>query len=363
MAAPARLIILAGAPAASSLRWDEANLLSTLLPCFSANPTASAPRLPATGPLWRSIPLQRQHLPTGLTPRSDPPADRPHRSFDTELSFLDLDRALSATASSAEADELKSQFYDRSYAAHAAVPAPAPQPSPAASSPDASPASSARESTSPETTRHAPPRPPTPPLTPLAALPPASHLAAITPQTVSVNLVATVLRTAAPRRVRPRRGPDLHLHELTVADTTRAGFAISLWVPVPTTTATARAREPDPASLAAVAPTLRPRDIVLVRNVALGAWRGEVYGQSVGRGVTRLEVLYREGGGPGGRPRAAVERAAAATGGTGGLAARVAALREWGMRFVAGGPDGRAGRGGDVEEPGGGTEVLPEDTQ
>ena len=38
---------------------------------------------------------------------------------------------------------------------------------------------------------------------------------------------------------------------------------------------------------------LRSRDVLLLRNVALGEWRGAVYGQSLRRGVTRVDVLCR----------------------------------------------------------------------
>ena len=84
---------------------------------------------------------------------------------------------------------------------------------------------------------------------------------------------------------------------------------------------------------------LRVRDVVLVRNVALAAFRGRVYGQSLRRGVTRVDLVWRGGG---------VERR-----GWEGVE-KVRRVREWVLGFVGGGGDG-GGRERGVQ--------LPADTQ
>jgi hypothetical protein len=39
---------------------------------------------------------------------------------------------------------------------------------------------------------------------------------------------------------------------------------------------------------------LRPRDIILVRNVALGSFRGKVHGQSLRKDITKVDLLFRK---------------------------------------------------------------------
>lgn len=100
------------------------------------------------------------------------------------------------------------------------------------------------------------------------------------------------------------------------------------------------------ADLRAMMEGLRVRDVVLVRNVALAAFRGRVYGQSLRRGVTRVELVWR--GGEGGRR--GLE-------GGGVVGEKVRRVREWVLGFVGGGGDG-GGR-----ERGKGGVQLPADTQ
>jgi hypothetical protein len=136
------------------------------------------------------------------------------------------------------------------------------------------------------------------------------------PQTLTVNLVVTLLRIAPARTIHPKRWPHtpVDLVELTVADDTRAGLGVNLWLPRersgeddPVADANAamndvaarqtgfKARRLCPAEslLVAAARDLRLRDVVLFRNVALNAYRGQVYAQSLRRGVTKVELLYR----------------------------------------------------------------------
>ncbi|PHH90309.1 hypothetical protein CDD83_3983 [Cordyceps sp. RAO-2017] len=129
-----------------------------------------------------------------------------------------------------------------------------------------------------------PPLPPLP-LSTLADVPSARRLAALQPQTVSLNLVVGVLSVARPRRVTTRWGRDVELVELLVGDPSAAGFAVSFWLSGP--------------AAAAECPVLalRRQDVVLLQNVALHVFRGKVYGQSLRRGLTRVLLLWRAGGG------------------------------------------------------------------
>ncbi len=38
---------------------------------------------------------------------------------------------------------------------------------------------------------------------------------------------------------------------------------------------------------------LRPRDVVMIQNVALSSYRGKVHGQSLRRDVTKMDLLFR----------------------------------------------------------------------
>ena len=71
---------------------------------------------------------------------------------------------------------------------------------------------------------------------------------------------------------------------MVVGDDTKAGFGVSLWLPPVTG---------DFNELRKTAIRLRSRDIILLRNVALSSFRGNVYGQSLRRDRTKLDLLYR----------------------------------------------------------------------
>lgn len=122
-------------------------------------------------------------------------------------------------------------------------------------------------------------------------LPNAVYLQSITPQTVTVNLVVGIISILPPREITTRRGGrTVHLVEMLVGDDSRAGFAINIWLPdLPNF---GRTTAPDQ-ELAAVATQLRPRDMVLIRNAALSSFQGKVYGQSLRKGMTTIDLLHR----------------------------------------------------------------------
>ena len=136
---------------------------------------------------------------------------------------------------------------------------------------------------------------------------------------------------------------------MLVADDTKAGFGLNIWLP---------AADSQSPHLRAAVGALRPQDVVLARNVALSAFRGVVYGQSLRRDTTRLELMYRSGGGGTYSARDLAEEGAKE-----GVVGRVRAVRRWVMEFVGGGrTEGErteGGRGKGVRD----ALMLPPDTQ
>jgi hypothetical protein len=107
---------------------------------------------------------------------------------------------------------------------------------------------------------------------------------------MTVNLIVGVLAVHPPRRVVTRQWKtELDIVELVVADESKTGFGVNFWI------------KPDEASgnnskteLARSLAGLRPRDIVLLRNVGLSTFQQQLYGQSLRRGMTTVELLHRQ---------------------------------------------------------------------
>ncbi|KAL9008995.1 MAG: hypothetical protein Q9180_009445 [Flavoplaca navasiana] len=169
---------------------------------------------------------------------------------------------------------------------------------------------------------------------------------------MTVNLLLGIIAMPPPRTIITRKDArTISLLELTVGDETKAGFGINIWLPAPFSYL-----KPGEVDLRAEMEKLRVRDVVLMRNVALTSFRGRVYGQSLRRGMTRVELLYRFGGEGAERGVAAgMERELNGEGG-GAVAEKVRRVREWVLGFVSGGDGKRKGKGDkDVQ--------LPPDTQ
>ncbi|KAK5677139.1 hypothetical protein LTS10_010328 [Elasticomyces elasticus] len=193
-------------------------------------------------------------------------------------------------------------------------------------------------------------------ITDLKRLPSADHINRIQPQTMTVNLLATIISVSVPRTIALRkRAGEMDLQELLLGDETRAGFSVTFWLtPTDSQTRQQRDRRDDMRSQLS---ELRSGDIVLVRNVALSAFKGVVYGQSLSRRFARNSTVVtvvegREvGGGDGfGLPM--------------GVKGKFERVRKWGDDFV-----GRTRRPGSTMPSsvglglGGFGEQLPPDTQ
>ena len=100
------------------------------------------------------------------------------------------------------------------------------------------------------------------------------------------------------------------------------------------------------------------RDVVLMRNVALTSFRGRVYGQSLRRGMTRVELVYRFGGQGEEAERGVLAGMGRELDGEGGgvVLEKVRRVREWVLGFVGGGDRRKGGKGEKGVQ-------LPPDTQ
>lgn len=284
---PGKVIIYTGAPESRSLDWAPDGLISSFDPTIAeftgiTKPTTlSTPAPNPTAPNhaeWRSLPLEPTRLHTGFSQQyaSYPPFNH-DTQFLTTTSFF-------ATGCSPD-ETLLSQFYETSIAAHhqdiltsQLIPAAADDESQLTTTSF----STTTSSLFPRTTKPPfPPTLPTPlPLSDLSSLPSARHLTSLHPQTMTCHLVVGLISLSPARAVQTRFGPS-PLVEVLVGDDTRAGFAVTFWL----------------GSGASSSPLagLRVGDAVLMRNVALNAFQGRVYGSSLRRGMTRVDLLWRGG--------------------------------------------------------------------
>ncbi|TID14557.1 hypothetical protein E6O75_ATG08703 [Venturia nashicola] len=120
------------------------------------------------------------------------------------------------------------------------------------------------------------------PIIHLKRLPNATYINQIAPQTITVHLIAAVVSIAPPRNIKLRQtNRKMDLVEMIVADETRAGFQISFWLP-----ADPEKKDPTRKTLK----ELKPKDLILIKNVALHVWNGTVFGQSLRKGWTKTET-------------------------------------------------------------------------
>lgn len=325
MSGSSRKIVLLGAPTSSSLNWNE----SCLFPWKDITGVASGPRSSESaemeGPQWRQLSStglqwetefssQNLRTPTQITSgsfgdarrHSDAPPTTP--GIWTELfprreaSFND---ALLSNPSE-HTDTLLSEFFDESFVSDESF--GLLQASPTDASPDIPSAGpiTARQECKPSTKEHSdnsrvPSFPSDVHLTDLKMIPSASYLHSIQPQTMTVNVVVGIIALPAPVTVSRRSdGSKIDLVEMLVGDDTRSAFGISIWLPY-----LEEAVQPPQGkdTLRSQVMSLRPTDIVLIRNLALGSFRGKVHGQSLRRGITKIDLLHRRKVTHGGKPQ------------------------------------------------------------
>ncbi|TVY83248.1 hypothetical protein LSUE1_G003426 [Lachnellula suecica] len=363
-----KIIIFAGAPEPKSLDWDEAALLTKFSAPFirffqlagheAASPvSADVTSASFLHPAWRSIPLVRQHLPTGISQDHAWREEYQGASFFSASQIDSLFGELSqrpeheSFGSSAESvEQVLTQFYEESYARHQDV--PSSQIAAVSQTNTSSPGGtsfSTTEMSFDSPTQHVRKDVPTAGnLANIREIPNANYIDAIQPQTMTVTLIVGVISIPEARLIKTRRGADVELIEALVGDETKTGFAVNFWLP------SSQAVEGD---LRSAIQGLRPQDVVLMRNVALSSFKGKVYGQSLRKGMTKVHLLYRN----------RIDRTDlkgcynAADLNSGELAnpqiEKTKRVREWVLRFVGGGQGARNGKRKALHE------TLPPDTQ
>jgi hypothetical protein len=320
-----RLIILTGAPEKTSLNWADSHLINNDLLTKAALtgiglPSHSIPSPPHAQ--WRQLPktgegMQRVDMGAGM--EIEQVKDAGGVQFFTPEDLVSQihsgngsfgDESAGSIASTETAPEALSQFYDHSFAVHKDIP-----PS-LLSELDSEPASAGRSSfdsdagtpTSPSSAIRAPfqwpslPVPQTQHLSDLEDIPSATYLGSIEPQTMTVNLIVTILSIAPPRSVTTGakwgKERQSELVEILVGDDTKTGFSITMWLPpdLHVTWKDGATDIPDGSrsTLRRSLRLLRPRDIILVRNVALSSFRGKVHGQSLRKDITKVDLLFRK---------------------------------------------------------------------
>ena len=306
-----RLVVLTGAPLSSSLRWEEDGLCAPLQECFADISDRQKPILSSitrSEPVWRSLSLDREYLPTGFTQltRADDnvleyndPMDED--SFLTSMEFshaMSKEDSSQLSANSHLNDDIISQYYEHSYAvhedasfAHAVDPDSDCENSLSTSFEECSISFETNATPTPKNqlikTRLA-----SDVLTELNRIPNASYLRSVTPQTMTVNLVVGIISIPPPRMITTRRGGrNVELIEMLVGDNTAAGFRINIWLP---SSENADRKASQSQDLQYAVSQLRLRDVILARNIALSSYGGKVYGQSLMRNMTTMNLLYRD---------------------------------------------------------------------
>ncbi|PTB68914.1 hypothetical protein BBK36DRAFT_1112254 [Trichoderma citrinoviride] len=271
---------------------------------------ASEPEIASQQPhaVWRSVPLNRRPLHTGLSQNHSIFLDasfQAHRDFFTTADAHSVDETRSLDCGD-DGGALLTQFCEESLAAHNLVPSSQLQAGSFSMDTNEGTATTTSfltdSSNDVSLQEQAATRPlPTPVpshLSDLEDVPSAKRILALSPQTVTLNLIVAVISIAQPRTVTTRWGTTLSLVEVLVGDETKSGFAVTFWL------------TNDQASTSQVS-KLRRQDVVLMENVALHVFRGKVYGQSLRKNLTRVSLLWRSDGGGYYQTRDLTRRAAA----------------------------------------------------
>lgn len=285
-----KIVLLVGAPSASTFTQQSLTTTSfhheftSLLNVESgkdANKENGNDNIPHA--LWRSLPLNPQPLHTGLSPiHHDIYALSQTNEFLTTANLSFASESETPGSQGETQEELLTQFCEQSLAIHNSI----------SSSQREDEAASVNDSVSTFTTPHTsfygtipPPIPNAPAnLSDLEDIPTAQDILGYHPQTITVNLIVGVLSIAQPRSVKTRWGNELSLIEVFLGDETKSAFSVTFWVPTGS------------ASQSQVA-QLRRQDVILLQNVGLHVFRKRVYGQTLRRDMTKIDLLWRRDGG------------------------------------------------------------------
>ncbi|KAH8776469.1 hypothetical protein F5883DRAFT_544798 [Diaporthe sp. PMI_573] len=390
-------IILTGAPEADRLDWSSPDLLQAFqdsIAAFALLPqqakhalppsTASQDRSLLDMPVWRSLSLQRAHVPTGFSQYHDLNIVNHFPSsadFLTTagISFDASSQGLSQEDAASHESKLLTEWYEHSLALHDDLASSQLVPRESQDHHGGG-GGGGEEASSAGVTDHSKSvsffstsdegdtttvltadgnddativvRTPLQPgrqragvadhLSDLEDIPAARYLQSIQPQTMTVTLITGIISIAAPRTVETRFGTTRTLVEVLIGDETKSGFSVTFWL---------GAADSDGSSGPLAG--LRTQDVVLMRNVALNAFRGKVYGGSLPRGMTAVYLLHRgrklDAGDDGGHYSGA-DLAKAGRRGAKQVhpqLEKTRRVRDWVLKFVGGGrPAGGGGGGG-----------------
>lgn len=286
IAMPRKTIFLVGAPLSASLDWDTEELLNTPIPPFHGDTKSPEQLLSLDHPPVRWRILRSPAVDTlGVHYASYPGYEDP--------AFFVSHQLAPAVDKPQDPEDSLLQFYHHSFAIHETSEVADSDVGIAESTQESSVGDNAMASSEPNIADH--PRSSRMlhipgPLSNLEDLPTAKYIQSITPQTMTVNLIVGVLAVHAPRRIVTRQWKtELDLVELVVGDETRAGFGVNFWLKPEKPSAKNEADR-----LGRSLASLRPRDIVLLRTIGLGTFQERVYGQSLRKGMTTVELLHRQ---------------------------------------------------------------------
>ncbi|EAS36223.1 uncharacterized protein CIMG_01577 [Coccidioides immitis RS] len=344
-----RVIAFSGLPPRSALNWDESELLQPPLPPFYQPRSLEGEGLNSQA-RWRSLaPIK---IPSFMSP-----------TYGASFFTMGTIQRYSGDSVSLDVDESTlSEFYDQSFALHEGTHHSFTSvtksftddseltPSFEGESLDYS---MSKLSQSKVNQQNFEGQPVYGHLIDVEDIPSAMYLQSLAPRKVIVSLVVAIINIQPRRRVQTRWGREMDIVELLVGDETKAGFRVSCWVPPSTEdtrTVTANSLEQ---SLTA----LRLRDIILLRHIVLGSFRGQVYGQSLRQNMTKVDVLDREDAGVGQTDRPGEANR------SGPHALKIREVRRWMRKFVTPGAAGREDVNNFLFVAPAGTVQLPPDTQ
>lgn len=406
-----RTIILAGAPEANNLDWNEKLLLPTQhienvrshssSPANSDSDSVLSMKITKPDiPKWRKLEMERLKMrpilpklniespakdvdmgtPAVFLETSELASQDAHDSAGSDVSAEDSRPSRDSTSSREYEPETQdlAEFYDHSFTIHEAI--PSSQIDTQQSVTPGTPIYESSEEMFPEQANtpggiirtssqrrlSQAPRPKN--LTNLNDIPGASYLDSIHPQTKTVNLIVGIISIAPSRIVttgakygRPRQ---MELVELLVGDETKTGFSITMWLPremhVNWKDGAQEKPEGSRSILRRALKAVQPRDVVLIQNVALSSFRAKVHGQSLRGDVTKIDTLFRKKVGDEEQAGCyTVQNLRMATG-KDQQVLKVKRVRDWMVNFVGEAPE--AGNGGGKKK-GRRARFMPDDTQ
>lgn len=293
------LLFLTGAPAAESLEWDEIGLavdFQSTLRRFMGDDKDKSAKLDlaiASIPLakWRDVPL-KQKQETAATTKPSPKEAAQFRSFqdggeDEHLNFLEYSLAVLQNLDSSQIgpsdDNIDDTVLEESTYVTAGSLSTVTSSETHFQTSSGSVASYTSGNLEQQVVNFSGQ------VTDLQRIPNARHLRAIHPQTMTVNILASVIAVQPARTVRLRkRQGEMDIIEVLLGDETKAGFTTTFWlVPVESQAGRPPASNARQNGLREMLEHLRLGDVLLLTHIALAEFNSNVFGQSLSRRTTR----------------------------------------------------------------------------